>query len=69
MNMVEPANSSTTFNLLKDHIYIMSEAGEEQAVSAPSQFLSEITGSKVIVKLYSGEEYHGKLLREREAER
>ncbi|ODV76163.1 U4/U6-U5 snRNP complex subunit LSM6 [Cyberlindnera jadinii NRRL Y-1542] len=39
----------------------MSEAGEEQAVSAPSQFLSEITGSKVIVKLYSGEEYHGNL--------
>jgi small nuclear ribonucleoprotein (snRNP)-like protein len=34
---------------------------EETKVSAPSQFLSEITRSKVIVKLYSGEEYHGML--------
>lgn len=32
-----------------------------EEASAPSQFLSEITRSKVIVKLYSGEEYHGTL--------
>ncbi|KAH3671411.1 hypothetical protein WICMUC_004635 [Wickerhamomyces mucosus] len=30
-------------------------------ISAPSKFIDEITRSKVIVKLYSGEEYHGLL--------
>lgn len=28
-------------------------------ISAPSKFISDISGAKVIVKLYSGEEYHG----------
>ncbi|KAH3687115.1 hypothetical protein WICPIJ_001896 [Wickerhamomyces pijperi] len=28
-------------------------------ISAPSRFLNEITATSVIVKLYSGEEYHG----------
>ncbi|ODQ62309.1 hypothetical protein WICANDRAFT_60373 [Wickerhamomyces anomalus NRRL Y-366-8] len=30
-------------------------------ISAPSKFISDISGAKVIVKLYSGEEYHGTL--------
>lgn len=32
---------------------------EQQQISAPSKFLNEITSTQVIVKLYSGEEYHG----------
>ncbi|ONH69605.1 U6 snRNA-associated Sm-like protein LSm6 [Cyberlindnera fabianii] len=34
---------------------------ETTTVSAPSKFLGELTGGKVVVKLYSGEEYHGTL--------
>jgi len=40
----------------------MSEETATKTISAPSKFISDISGSKVIVKLYSGEEYHGKLL-------